>query len=64
MARTLLLGRMRLQIIRRGTQMNIKQKAQCWDKLQSAFRDSVDWRYLEYIAVKVHNKEVQVVRFG
>ena len=44
--------------------MNIKQKAECWDRLQSAFRDPVDWRYLEYIAVKESNKEVQVARFG
>ena len=41
-----------------------QEKARAWDRLNSAFRDPVDWRYLEYIAVKEDKKEVQVVRFG
>ena len=41
-----------------------KEKANQWDRLNSAFRNPIDWRILEYIAFKEDGKEPQVVRFG
>jgi hypothetical protein len=43
----------------------IEDKACAWDRINSAFRDPIDWRYLEYIAVKEANKkDPQVATFG
>lgn len=43
----------------------MKDKARAWDKLNSAFGESIDWRYLEYIVIKeATKKDPHIAKFG
>ena len=41
-----------------------QEDANKWDRLNSAFRDPIDWRRIEYMSIKEDGKEPQVVRMG
>ena len=43
--------------------MTDKEDARNWRRLMSNFSD-VDFRYLEFFAVKEMNKEIKIVKFG
>ena len=43
---------------------SIQEKAGAWDKINSAFREDIDWEHVEYIAIKEAGKETRLVRFG
>ncbi len=43
---------------------SLEDKARAWDKFNSAFRNPIDWRRIEYMAVKEVGKEAQVARMG
>ena len=42
----------------------LEKDARAWRKFNSAFREPIDWRKIEYMAIKEAGKEVQVSRMG
>ena len=38
--------------------------ARAWRTFNSAFRNPIDWRRIEYMAIKEVGKEAQVARMG
>lgn len=42
----------------------VVKKANQWDRFNSAFRSPIDWRRIEYMAIKEVGKEPQTARMG
>lgn len=57
-------SKIRAQILEDMNETELEKDARAWRKFNSAFREPIDWRKIEYMAIKEAGKEVQVSRMG